>query len=140
VVIALLPGRLVAALVADAERAWSANVLASSALVAGALALVEPAGLPGTCLAAAVLGVPCPFCGMTRSVSRCLHGDLAGAVALHPVGLVVAAVLLAQIPLRAGALAGLFRLPYARERPVVAALHAAIVALCLGWFVVRLLR
>ena len=42
-------------------------------------------------------GVPCPNCGMTRSVLLSLHGDLARAFALNPAGplLVVGTVLFA---------------------------------------------
>lgn len=31
-----------------------------------------------------VTGIPCPGCGMTRAVRLVLHGDLAGATAMHP--------------------------------------------------------
>jgi hypothetical protein len=44
--------------------------------------------LPGhdtvTCPLRATTGIPCPFCGMTRGVSRVLHGDIVGAAALNP--------------------------------------------------------
>jgi hypothetical protein len=40
-------------------------------------------------------GVPCPGCGMTRSVLMTLHGHIADAVAVNPVGPVfVAGILL----------------------------------------------
>jgi hypothetical protein len=43
-----------------------------------------------------VTGVPCPFCGATRSVGAAIQGDLGASLALNPVGilLVVAAVVL----------------------------------------------
>ncbi|MCU1459390.1 MAG: hypothetical protein JWL73_3482 [Actinomycetia bacterium] len=44
----------------------------------------------------AVTGIPCPMCGMTRSVTSVVHGDLGHALTMQPAGivLVVLAVLL----------------------------------------------
>jgi hypothetical protein len=36
------------------------------------------------CPTATLFGVPCPGCGLTRGTLRLLHGDLAGALAFHP--------------------------------------------------------
>jgi hypothetical protein len=43
-----------------------------------------------------VTGIPCPFCGATRSVGAAVQGDLGASLALNPVGLliIVAAVVL----------------------------------------------
>lgn len=41
------------------------------------------------CPVHAIAGVPCPTCGMTRAVRLILHGDLAGANAMHPLVWVV---------------------------------------------------
>ena len=38
-------------------------------------------------------GCDCPACGMTRGMSRLLHGDLAGAWAYNPLVFVVAALM-----------------------------------------------
>ena len=47
------------------------------------------------CAMQQAFGVPCPACGMTRSVLMTLHGDFAGALAVNPIGPVfVAGVLL----------------------------------------------
>src|SRR3982074_1850794 len=46
---------------------------------------VEP-GLP--CPLRTLTGVPCPFCGMTRSVTAAVHGDLAHSLVLNPAGIV----------------------------------------------------
>jgi hypothetical protein len=36
------------------------------------------------CPTAALLGVPCPGCGLTRATLSLLHGDLTGALRFHP--------------------------------------------------------
>lgn len=46
-------------------------------------------GLPGLCPSRWVTGIPCPGCGMTRSLVCCAHWDFARAAAMHPLGPVV---------------------------------------------------
>ena len=41
------------------------------------------------CPIAVVFRVPCPGCGLTRATLRLFHGDLAGALAFHPLVLLV---------------------------------------------------
>jgi hypothetical protein len=36
-----------------------------------------------------ITGVPCPFCGMTRSVTAAVHGDLARSLVLNPGGILI---------------------------------------------------
>lgn len=43
-------------------------------------------GLDMACAFRQKVGVPCPNCGMTRSVVLTLHGDLGAALALNPAG------------------------------------------------------
>lgn len=64
---------------------------------------VSFAGSPigGVCFLRQHAGVPCPTCGMTRSVVLALHGDLASALAINPAGPVW---LLAAFVLSAGLL------------------------------------
>jgi Protein of unknown function (DUF2752) len=44
------------------------------------------------CPMAGVLGVPCPGCGLTRATLALAHGDLRGALHLHPLVLVIAPI------------------------------------------------
>ena len=66
------------------------------ALVLVAAALVPPAWLDGgppLCPFRWATGLPCPGCGLTRSVVALAHGDLSGAWFFHPLGpLAVAAI------------------------------------------------
>ncbi len=43
-------------------------------------------GLPPLCAFRWVTGIGCPGCGMLRSLVCCGHGDLARAIAFHPIG------------------------------------------------------
>ena len=64
-----------------------AVVLALSAI----FALIVVTRLP-LCPMAGVLGVPCPGCGLTRATLALAHGDLRGALRLHPLVLVIAPI------------------------------------------------
>lgn len=58
------------------------------ALVVLALSFVLPVGGIGVdlCWFKAVTHLPCPGCGLTRSITSLSHGDLAGALHYHPFG------------------------------------------------------
>lgn len=48
---------------------------------------------PGVlCPLRAVTGVPCPFCGMTTSVTATTHLDFAEAISANPAGIVAVAM------------------------------------------------
>lgn len=53
------------------------------------------AGMPSLCPFHALTGLPCPGCGMTRSVICLMHGHLHDAVYFHPLGPVAAIALIA---------------------------------------------
>jgi hypothetical protein len=59
------------------------------------------------CTTRALFGLPCPFCGMTTSVSHLAHGDMAASIRTQPAGFVagVGAALVGCL-LVAGALIG----------------------------------
>jgi hypothetical protein len=81
--------------------------LAAPLLVSSLLSPEAVAGGPVLCWLRAVIGVPCPFCGMTRSFVAFAHGEIGEALRAHPAGplLFVALVLGAALALRA-AIAG----------------------------------
>lgn len=56
-----------------------------------ALAWIEPGALGGGpegtwCLFYRFTGIPCPGCGLTRSIAHLAHGDFALSWRLHPLG------------------------------------------------------
>jgi hypothetical protein len=57
--------------------------LAIVALLATPLALGMVVDLP-LCPSAALLGLPCPGCGLTRATLALLHGDVVAAFRFHP--------------------------------------------------------
>lgn len=50
---------------------------------------------PALCPLRFVTGVPCPFCGTTRSVGNLIQGDFQAALAFNPLGYLLAALALA---------------------------------------------
>ena len=56
--------------------------------------------LPTLCIWNRLLGVTCPGCGLTRSVTCLAHGDAAAAWQFHAAGWAVFAWLIIQIPYR----------------------------------------
>jgi hypothetical protein len=50
---------------------------------------------PSFCPFKVLTGLPCPGCGMTRSVVTLLHGDLGMSVYYHPLGIALVAVMVA---------------------------------------------
>jgi len=65
-----------------------------------ALAVVWPLlPTPGvtTCPLRLVTGVPCPFCGMTRSVVAAVHGDFVSSLVFNPGGIVIIALAIALL-------------------------------------------
>lgn len=76
-----------------------AGALGAAAL-GGAGVLDATAQGPWPCTLRAVTGLPCPLCGLTRSVAAAGGGDLAASFERHPLGLpalALAAALLAAL-------------------------------------------
>lgn len=75
---------------------WAAGAVLGLALAASRL----PARLGPPCPLRLLTGVPCPLCGMTTSVTELMGGDLSGALAANPFGIlaVLVAVLVLVTP------------------------------------------
>ena len=58
------------------------------------------AGIPSLCAFQNLSGLPCPGCGITRSVVCCAHGLWNAAIAYHPLGPPVFACLVASALVR----------------------------------------
>jgi hypothetical protein len=48
---------------------------------------LEPANHVSHCVMQRVLGMPCPFCGLTRALGNLYHGNVVAAWGLNPVAL-----------------------------------------------------
>ena len=58
-------------------------------LGAGALYAASPVHLPLPCPLLTVTGIPCPLCGMTRSVIALFRADFIGSVRFNPGGILL---------------------------------------------------
>jgi hypothetical protein len=56
--------------------------------------------LPGVCTYQRLLGLPCPGCGLTRCFISLAHGDVVAAWHFSPAGILLFAVVAAQLPVR----------------------------------------
>ena len=66
--------------------------------VSGFLALIAvygPVHIP--CLFTTATGIPCPACGITRSVAASARGDLSMSLAYHPAGIGIAGIAFAAL-------------------------------------------
>ena len=61
--------------------------------------------LPNVCTFQGITGLPCPGCGLTRSIVAAMHGDLAMSLRYHRLGLVTTGYILLQFVFCLGLLA-----------------------------------
>jgi len=82
-------------------------------IIVGALALQPPnadnpyvrlfgISLPNTCTFKGITGLPCPGCGLVRSIVSAMHGDVAMSFAHHRLGLLTIAYIFLQFLYRLG--------------------------------------
>jgi hypothetical protein len=71
--------------------------IGGAVLLGAGLALPHPVGPGIPCLFHAVTGVPCPLCGMTRSVIATMHLRLHDALAVNPAGVLAVIVAIALL-------------------------------------------
>lgn len=60
--------------------------------------------LPGICTFRSVTGIPCPGCGLLRSMVSAMHGHVAKSLEYHRLGLVTIVYILCQFLFRLGIL------------------------------------
>ncbi|BCW99051.1 MAG: hypothetical protein KatS3mg024_1878 [Armatimonadota bacterium] len=89
--------------------------------------------LPSACLTRRLTGIPCPTCGVGRSLHALLHGDIASSLRYHPLLLpfLILGFLWWAVVVRPAAKAGR-RVPAHLQ---VATLAAALVTLLAVWLV-----
>lgn len=63
-----------------------------SLLVFGAIAIVAYISKARICIFYNIFGIPCPGCGLTRSVMALLHGNIAESVAYNILGIPIIAI------------------------------------------------
>jgi uncharacterized protein DUF2752 len=117
----------------DHEALWLLVGGASICLLG--VALATPGIQLPRCAFKTITGLPCPTCGITRTVIALSHGDLARGLFMNPLAALACGAGLLYLLYAAAVLA--FRLP--RFRPTVSALGArylriaTFVALAINW-------
>lgn len=92
--------------------------------------------LPDVCSYKRLVGVDCPGCGLTRCFISLLNGDLKGAWAFNPAGVLLFVVVVVQIPYRGFQLHRLRR-GYAEirlPRLALATIWLLVISLFIQWF------
>ena len=81
-----------------ALQTWALRAQLLVAVLIPALLVAVPTRLleqgPSLCIPSALIGRPCPGCGMTRAISAALHADFGAAWAHNKLSVVVLPVLL----------------------------------------------
>ncbi len=107
--IAIIPRFIARKFFGDEANQVHANVLVSSIIIILVILLwrndcFHLPSIPHFCVVQETLNVPCPGCGVTRSVCAVAGGDISSALKFNPAGLFLSIYFLAQIPLRIVAL------------------------------------
>ncbi len=103
--IAIIPRFIIRKFCSDQANQIHANVLLTSMLVIIVLAFwhnhyVYLSSIPHFCVFQGILNIPCPGCGITRSIFAIAEGNIISAWKSNPAGLFLFFYFIAQIPLR----------------------------------------
>lgn len=69
--------------------------------------------LPSLCTFKNLTGLPCPGCGLVRSITALVHGDVAGSIAHHRLGWLIFVLIFSQMIYRLILLMNIMRRAYA---------------------------
>jgi len=94
--------------------------------------------LPHSCMARTMFGGSCPGCGLTRSFIHLAQGDVAGSLAMHRIGWMIALAVVLQFPYRGYALLRDRNSPIGNRLPTIFS-YTLIVALIGNWLIGLLL-
>ncbi len=99
------------------------------------------AAMPSSCMSRNLLGVSCPGCGMTRSVTSAAHGEFAASLRLHAFGpFVLAAGLIGWGLLAATLVTDHDYLPDINEKKWTYVIVGSFVLLVVYWLIRLILR
>jgi Protein of unknown function (DUF2752) len=113
-------------------RGWrDLRLVAAGMIAAGAVWPLLPVHPPLLCPLRTSTGVPCAFCGMTRSVVAALHGDVVTSLRFNPGGIVILA--LAVVVLARPSWLTAFRARYHPSVWLLVPVFAALWVYNVGW-------
>ena len=103
--VAIIPRFIIKYMFHDDTKQIHANILFSNIFIILAFFSLHScsdqlASIPHVCVFQKVLGIPCPGCGITRSLFSIVNGDMFLAWQYNPTGLLIFLFILMQIPLR----------------------------------------
>lgn len=107
--IAIIPGFLISKIVSDEERGIHLNMLFSSIFILVILRAFSrfpdsPDKMPHFCIFKKLFGIPCPGCGMIRSLFHAARLNIEKSFRQNPLGIPLVTFFALQIPIRVFAL------------------------------------
>ena len=103
--IAIIPQYIINKLFSDHSKQVHANILMTSILIITILLFWQNhhsylSAIPHFCVFQKVLKIPCPGCGVTRSLLAITTGNILSAWKFNPAGIFLFLFLVAQVPMR----------------------------------------
>jgi len=136
--IALIPRILLDRFGMDPEKSIHLNVLLSSLILVNIAAFSKHLTyvltyFQNVCVFKVMLGIPCPGCGVTRSILAFSTGNVAQAFAYNLAGPILLGTFVFQIPLRLMAIFGLLETNYVMKVTKILT-STVLVVLFVNWF------